>query len=165
MCNWNLFISGIFSLLGVVIGFLLNYYYESCKSKKFNDNIRSLFKYELQQNKNVLIKLRNQINDMDGKEVSFNRPVDVIMLVWNKWNVEMPSVFNNNEISYLLELYSNLEELMNDKYWICLDSEEYSKFIERDYDVQDMLDLVENKKNDVLKMINKLLELMESNSI
>ena len=165
MCNWDIVVSGLFSLIGVVIGFFLNYYYESHKSKKYYDNIRSLFKYELHQNKKVLIKLRNQINGMDGEEVSFNRSVDVIMLVWNKWNVEIPSVFNKDEISYLLKVYNNLEEIMDDKNWVQSDSEECSKFVERDYDVQHMFDLVKNKKKYVLNKTNELLKLMESNSI
>lgn len=166
MCNGNVIVSGIFSLIGIIIGFLLNYCYEYFKSKKFNDNVRSLFRYEIQQNKNILIKLKNQINNMNGEEVSFNRPFDRIMLVWNKWNAELPSVFNEDEISYLLEVYSMLEELMDDDNWILYISEDDSKFSERDFfNVQDKLDLVENKKNNILNKINELLSLLEINLI
>jgi hypothetical protein len=166
MCNGNVIVSGIFSLIGIIIGFLLNYCYEYFKSKKFNDNVRSLFRYEIQQNKNILIKLKNQINNMNGEEVSFNRPFDMIMLVWNKWNAELPSVFNEDEISYLLEVYSMLEELMDDDNWILYISEDDSKFSERDFfNVQDKLDLVENKKNNILNKINELLSLLEINLI
>lgn len=166
MCNLDVIISKIFNLICVIIGFLLNYCYEYVKSKKFKDNVRSLFRHEIQQNKNILIKLKNQINNMNEDEVSFNRPVDMIMLVWNKWNVELPSVFNNDEISYLLKVYSMLEELMDDDNWILYIPEDGSKFSERDFfAVQDKLDLIENKKNNILNKINELLSLMENNLI
>ena len=59
-----------------------------------------------------------------------------------------------------------LEELMDDDNWILYIPEDGSKFSERDFfDVQNGLDLVENKKNNILEKINELLSLMENNLI
>lgn len=55
---------------------------------------------------------------------------------------------------------------MDDDNWILYIPEDGSKFSERDFfDVQNGLDLVENKKNNILEKINELLILMENNLI
>jgi len=112
MCLSN----GFYTILGVIIGFSLTFLADYCKSKKINENIKSLIMMELSNNKIILERYIQNI-EFDNNDLEIVCP-NFSLKNWNTLLSDIPKAFKNNEVEQLFKFYNKLEQLIDSDLWI-----------------------------------------------
>lgn len=158
----------IYTIVGVIIGFLLNNLKEYCKSKKINNNIFILIKTELDFNITVLTNFKKNTK-FKTNEIKINCP-NFSLKNWENFLPNIPSVFDNNtDIMLLYEFYNKLENLISSKYWVKPIQGEpkdiYGTIIERNYPLtENGQEYIDFNKKIIIGEIDKLIEIYENMS-
>ena len=109
---------GFYTILGVIIGFSLNFFKDYCLSQKTNNNVKELIKSELSFNKESLEKFIQNI-ELNNNDLEIVCP-DFSLQNWNNLLSDVPKAFEKDEVKHLFEFYYKLEQLINSDIWIKL---------------------------------------------